>query len=152
VAAQLAVGAFKLEEAGQALSAKQAADLLPLWKAYRNLSQDSSAAALERKGLTEQIAETLARQQVAAIAAMKLTQDDLAAQMQALGIHITDRCWHFRGISHQPRIGQRPGALAAGEGSSGRMKALDVNYPSGQIACSGDEPDVMVEGLPWDVA
>ena len=114
VAAQLAVGTLKLEEAGQALSAKQAADLLPLWKAYRNLSQDSSAAPLELQGLTEQITETLAKEQVAAIAAMKLTQDDLAAEMQALGISMQGAS---TGSSSSPAQGQAAGAAGGGAGA-----------------------------------
>ena len=116
VAAQLAVGTLKLEEAGQALSAKQAADLLPLWKAYRKLSQDSSAAPLELQGLTEQITETLAKEQVAAIAAMKLTQEDLAAEMQALGISTQGASTGSSSGSAQGQAGQAAGG-ASGAGA-----------------------------------
>ena len=86
VQTQLIVGTLRLEEGEWAVSAEQAAQLIPLWKAVRSLSSSDTAAEAEVAGLLEQIQETMTAEQMQAIAAMQLTQEDLFGEMQELGI------------------------------------------------------------------
>ena len=79
---QLALGALRLEDTDQAVTADQATDLLTLWKAYRSLSDANAATAAELQALTRQIGEGLTDEQLAAIDAMALTQADVAAYVQ----------------------------------------------------------------------
>jgi hypothetical protein len=86
---QLLVGTFELEEGDLAVSAEQAAELLPLWKAYAALGSDDSAVAMELEALVTQIQETMTAEQNRAIADMQLTAEDMAGVMQELGISAT---------------------------------------------------------------
>ena len=82
VAMQLAIGLFKLDESSNPLSAQQAAGLLPLWKAYRSLSQSETFSPMELDAVIVQIQGTLSAEQLEAIAALKLTGDDMAQLAQ----------------------------------------------------------------------
>lgn len=82
VITQLAVGLFKLEETGFPLSAGQASELITLWKAYRSLTNSETAASSELNSLIVQIQNVLSEDQQRAIAAMKLTGEDLAQLAQ----------------------------------------------------------------------
>ena len=86
LAEKLAIGTLKLEGTGSAISTKQAADLLPLWQVYSSLITSDTAAQEEKDALTQQIQETMSSDQVKAIEAMNLTQRDVFASMQQLGI------------------------------------------------------------------
>ena len=88
VLTQLVVGTFKLEDSDLAVDAKEAAELLPLWKAYRSLSSSDSASSLELKALVTQIQEAMTSEQMQAIAQMKLTGADMAALAQERGIEM----------------------------------------------------------------
>jgi hypothetical protein len=83
---QLVVGMFRLEGTGQAVNKAQAANLLPLWKAYRSLSANQSVSPLEMQGLAGQLQDSMTREQLDAIAAMRLTRDDMMALMQKQGL------------------------------------------------------------------
>ena len=85
---QLLVGTFKLEGNDQAVGAEQAAELLVLWKAYRSLNGSDSASSLEVEALVEQIQETMTTEQIEAIAAMRLTGEDMMALMQERGMQM----------------------------------------------------------------
>jgi hypothetical protein len=82
---QLIVGSLRLEESEAAVTGQQAADLIPLWKAVRSLSGSDTAAEAELEALLEQILQTMTDEQLAAIAAMQLTQEDLLSMLQELG-------------------------------------------------------------------
>ena len=86
LAEKLAIGTLKLEGSGSAISAKQAGDLLPLWQVYSSLITSDTAAQEEKDALAEQIQETMSSDQVKAIEAMNLSQRDVFASMQQLGI------------------------------------------------------------------
>jgi hypothetical protein len=83
---QLAVGTLKLDGTGQEVGAEAAADLLPLWKAVRSLSSSDSAAPEELEAIYAQIEESMAPEQVQAIAAMKLTPGEIAQVAQEMGL------------------------------------------------------------------
>lgn len=67
---QLVVGTIRLGNGDLAVDAAQAAELLPLWKAYRGLSASDSSSSLELEALVEQIQETMTTEQIEAIAQM----------------------------------------------------------------------------------
>jgi hypothetical protein len=79
---ELVVGTLKLEGTADAVTREQAADLLPLWQVYRDLSTSDTAAQAEIDGLTAQIQATLTDAQRKSISAMKLTQEDVLAVIQ----------------------------------------------------------------------
>jgi hypothetical protein len=83
---KLAIGTLKLEATEFAVASDQAADLLPLWQVLNNLSSSDSAAPEEISAITEQIQETMTTEQLQAIEEMGLTQEDMFATMQELGL------------------------------------------------------------------
>jgi predicted outer membrane protein len=83
---ELVLGSFELEGSDQAITAAQAAELLPLWQVYKSLSESDSAAQAEIEALLEQIQETMTPEQMSAIEAMQLTREDMRAIMEEQGI------------------------------------------------------------------
>ncbi len=82
---QLLVGTLKLEGTDQTVTAKQAADLLPLWQTMKVLSESDTAAQQEKDALIAQIQETMTPQQMQAITGMKLTSADMFTFLQGQG-------------------------------------------------------------------
>jgi hypothetical protein len=79
---QLALGTIQLEETENSVTSEQAITLLPLWQA---LQQGGVTAQAEVDAVLKQIEGTMTSEQLAAIAAMQLTQEDLQAWMQEQG-------------------------------------------------------------------
>jgi len=86
LATKLAVGTLKLEGTELAVAPDQAANLLPLWQVFNNLSSSDTAAPEEITAITAQIQETMTPEQMQAIEGMGLTNQDIFASMQELGI------------------------------------------------------------------
>jgi len=84
LATKLAVGTLKLENTDLAIAPDQAADLLPLWQVFNDLSSSDTAAPEELTALTEQIQESMTSEQLQAIDDMGLTGQDIFATMQEL--------------------------------------------------------------------
>ncbi len=87
---QLSIGTFNLEETDLAVDTAQAADLLPLWQVLKSLNESGSAAPEEIDALIVQIEETMTPEQIEAIAAMKLTREDMGVVMQEYGLTMGD--------------------------------------------------------------
>jgi len=83
---KLAIGTLKLEGTANAVTAKQAANLLPLWQVYSSLITSDTAAQEEKDALAEQIQETMTSDQIQAINDLNLTQQSVFTSMQELGI------------------------------------------------------------------
>ena len=85
---QLALGTIHLEESEIAVTPEQATALLPLWQAL----QGGVTVQAEVDAVLAQIERTMAPEQLEAIAAMQLTQNDLGdwAQSQGLGMGAGD--------------------------------------------------------------
>ena len=83
---QVLIGTFKLEGTPQAVTAQQAAQLIPLWQVYKDLSGSDTAAQEEIDGLVQQIQDTMTPEQMKAISDMHLTRQDLFTIMQDQGI------------------------------------------------------------------
>ncbi len=75
VSSQLALGTLELEGTEEAVTADQAATLLPLWQAL----QGGVTVEAEVNAVLAQIERTMTTEQLQAIAAMQLTQKDIAA-------------------------------------------------------------------------
>jgi len=87
----LLVGTLKLEDTEQAVSADEAAKLLPLWQAYRSLSISQTAAEAEVVALLNQIKSTMTADQVQAINAMNLTSSEMMDLVQSMGVGMGPR-------------------------------------------------------------
>jgi hypothetical protein len=83
---KLAIGTLKLEATEYAVASDQATELLPLWQVLNSLSSSDTAAPEELTAITEQIQETMTAEQLQAIEEMGLTQEDMFATMQELGL------------------------------------------------------------------
>ena len=83
VSSQLALGIFELEDTEDAVTVEQAETLLPLWQAIRGGSLQSEA---ETNAVLKQIEGAMTAEQLATIAAMQLTFEDMGAWMQERGV------------------------------------------------------------------
>jgi hypothetical protein len=83
VSAQLALGILRLEETANAVTVGQAGTLLPLWQALRGGSLQSEE---ETDAVLKQIENAMSGEQLEAIAAMRLTLDDLRAWAEGQGL------------------------------------------------------------------
>jgi len=83
---QLVLGTLRLEGTENAVTPEQAATLLPLWQALRG----GVTAQAELEAVLKQIEGTMTQEQLEAIAAMQLTQEDLQAWMEEQGLDIGD--------------------------------------------------------------
>lgn len=81
-ATQLIIGTIKLDGTDQAVTAEQAAELLPLWQTMLVLSNSDTAADEEKDALVTQIQETMTAGQTQALTAMNLTREDMMSLMQ----------------------------------------------------------------------
>jgi hypothetical protein len=80
---QLALGTFDLERTENAVTPEQARALLPLWQAIQRGSLQNDA---ETNAVLKQIEGAMTTGQLAAIAAMRLTFEDMGAWMQEQGV------------------------------------------------------------------
>jgi hypothetical protein len=79
---QLILGTIRLEETGNAVTPEQAKSLLPLWQSL----QGGVTVQAEVNAVLKQIEGTMTHDQLAAIAATQLTQEDLQSWMQEQGM------------------------------------------------------------------
>jgi hypothetical protein len=87
---QLLIGTFKLEDTDLAVSSEQAGQLLLLWQALQSLGTSDTAASEEIDAVINQIKATMTLQQMVAITAMKLTQQDVMTVMSDAGLSFND--------------------------------------------------------------
>jgi hypothetical protein len=123
---QLVLGTFELEDTEDAVTAEKAAELLPLWKAARSLSESETVAAEEMAALFDQIQDTMTPEQLSAIAAMQLTREDVAAIAEEQGLELGSGGggFDFENLSPDQQAtlqalresGQRPGGGGPGGG------------------------------------
>ena len=113
-AESLLIGTLKLQGTGNAVTATQAAALVPLWQAYAQLTSSNTAAQAEIDAVVTQIQTTLTPAQVQAITAMQLTRRDMFTEMSSLGLT-------NGGANGTPgfRFTPRPGGGGGGGGGGG---------------------------------
>jgi hypothetical protein len=83
---QLLVGTFSLDGTTNAVDAATAKTLLPLWKAAKTLSSSDATAAEELSAVSRQIEEAMTPARIQAIAALNLTQQNVAALSMKMGL------------------------------------------------------------------
>ena len=85
---QLALGTLQVEGTDSAVSADQAAQLLPLWQALRGVLSNSNPAQAEIDVVLKQIESGMTAEQIAAIRDMRLTQSALVEWVQSNGLNL----------------------------------------------------------------
>jgi hypothetical protein len=83
---KLAIGTLKLEGTGQAVTTKEATDLLPLWQAVKSLEANSNTAPSEITAVYKQIEGVMTPDQTQAIQKMTWAQADTQALMTKYGV------------------------------------------------------------------
>jgi len=83
---QLAYGTLRLEGTANAVTAAQAAKLLPLWQALKTLAASSTSATEEVTAVQNQISAAMTPAQISAIAGLKLTNAMLQAYYVETGV------------------------------------------------------------------
>jgi hypothetical protein len=111
---ELLIGTMQLEDTEQAVDAAQAAELLPLWKAYLALQTSGTSAVEERDAVVKQIKEVMTAEQLQAIDDMDLTMASMQEVM----------------ASYRQEIGT-PSAGQEGEGFVFRYGDGESGWPSG---------------------
>ncbi len=81
---QLILGTINLEETEDAITPEQAKAMLPLWQAL----QSGVTAQAEMSAIVKQVEGTMTREQLGAIAAMQLTQEDMRGWMEERGLNM----------------------------------------------------------------
>ncbi len=85
---QLALGTLRLEGTANAITAEQAASLLPLWQAHKTLSASTTTATEEVAAVQDQISAALEPAQISAIAGLRLTNAMLQAYYVEIGVTV----------------------------------------------------------------
>jgi len=85
---QLALGTLQVEGTDSAISAEQAAKLLPLWQALRGVLSSRNPAQAEIDVVLKQIESGMTADQIAAIRDMRLTQSALVEWAQSNGVSL----------------------------------------------------------------
>lgn len=83
---QLLLGSFELEDSELAISAEQAGELLPLWKAVKVLSESDTASSLELEAVYNQIQASMTDEQLTAIADLTLDGESMIILIEDLGM------------------------------------------------------------------
>ncbi len=96
VSSQLALGTFQLAGTGNEVTAEQARTLLPLWQVVESgaLQSESETGAVLR-----QIEGAMTAEQLAAIAAMELTLEDMGSWAEAQGVSLAGPGGDARGAA-----------------------------------------------------
>jgi hypothetical protein len=126
VSGQLALGTVRLEGTAHAVTPEQAETLLPLWQALRG----SVTAEAEVGAVLRGIEGAMTEEQLAAIADMELTEEDVQAWMEELGVGASNG---FRGGDLDPDAGAARQAQSGGQGG-GQMP------PDGEMPSHVDMP------------
>jgi hypothetical protein len=141
---ELILGTILLQESEQAVDAAQAGTLLVLWKTYRSLVNSETSAEEEVSAVLDQVKDEMTAEQLAAIAALGLTSDNIQVKMQELGIEM------MRGMgmdfNFDPDISQEEmQATREAMRESGEFPRPGGNGPPG-TGPGGNRPDG--EGIP----
>jgi len=83
---QLAIGTLRLQNSSYPISSEQSSALLPLWQALLALESNPGSAPQELSAVQNQILSTLTSDQLNEIVNMQLTNDDMVAVYEELGL------------------------------------------------------------------
>jgi hypothetical protein len=83
---KLAIGTLKLEGTGDAITAQEAAQLLPLWQQVEQDNANRDTNASDYQAIYQKIEADMTTSQIQAIQNLSLTNADLRSEMTSLGI------------------------------------------------------------------
>jgi hypothetical protein len=135
---RLALGTLKLEGTGNAVSAEQAADLLPLWQVLQGGTLQGEA---ETAAIVKQIEGKMAAEQLAAIDGMGLTVEDTRTWMEEQGLAMggpaggqaTPAAGALQDLSEDERAKMREQFQnMSAEERATRMAEMGIQRPEGQ--------------------
>ena len=135
---QLLVGSLDLETTNLAVTAEQAAKLLPLWETLQSLASSGTAATQEVDAVIGQIKNTMTSEQLASITAMNLTKSDLQAAISANGA--TSAASTSLSTTNSSSVQMPPGVASAGTndgGAGGGTPPTDMGGSGGMAASVG---------------
>jgi hypothetical protein len=131
---QLALGTLQLEETENAVTPEQAKTLLPLWQAIQGGALQSNT---EINAVLKQIEDQMTPEQLAAIAAMQLTAEDMGAwtQERGGGPELSPEALATR----QAEGGEQGGFGQRGNLSEEEREAMRATMEAGGMPFGGDE-------------
>lgn len=144
--AQLAFGIMQLEDTNLAVTTEQAEALLPYWRVLQSLMRNGNAADAEVAAVVKQIQDGMNGEQIAAIAAMALSEEKLQTMIEEGAIAL-GRNSGQEGQAAEGGGGLRPGGLPGGRpgggggpgsGLGGDPAAFETRQA--EIAQSGESP------------
>jgi len=118
ISTRLGFGTLLLEDTENAVDPAQAAELLPLWKAAKSLSESDTVAEVEMEAIFNQIQDTMSPDQLSAISEMQFTGDDMAQLLEDLGISFGFGGGGFENLTPEMQA-TAEAARASGEGFPG---------------------------------
>lgn len=124
LAMKLSLGSIKLDQTDYPISADQAGELLPLWKALRSLSESDTAATEEVEAVLNQIQDTMTPEQITAIEGMQLTGEEMRSMFEELGIEAGNGPGNFGNLTPEmqaTRQAARESGQVQGMGPGGGM-------------------------------
>ena len=124
---KLLVGTLKLEGTSQAVTADQAAKLIPLWQLFKSLEASSTAASQEVDATVQQIQATMTTEQIQAIDTMNITRRDEFTTLQQMGLAPTN----FSGTPEPGSNGSRTQGQGGGFGGGGFGGGNPGSFPEG---------------------
>lgn len=135
---QLIIGTLRLDETENAVTAEQAAELLPLWQTLQVLSESDTAAQQETEALIVQIQETMTAEQMQSITGMSLTREDMMSLMQDQGVTMGSG---FQNSSSQSGNSSNGSGRVFGPGGGGPPDEMPMpgggGMPAGGFGSSG---------------
>jgi uncharacterized protein with von Willebrand factor type A (vWA) domain len=116
-----------LEGTDQAVTVKQASELLPLWEVMKVLANSNTSAQVEIDATVRQIKEALTPDQLQAITAMNLTEQDVSVFEQSLN---TNTVQTSSKSSSQSTGGFGPGGGPGGDSLGGVLTGTSQSQSS----------------------
>lgn len=142
ISAQLGFGTLMLEDTELAVTPTQAAELLPLWKAARSLSDSETISEAELEAIFKQIQDAMTPEQLAAINEMEFGSEQMAQLAEDLGISFGFGGEGFGNLTPEQQATAQA-ARESGQGFSGGGFP-GGGFPGGGIP--GGEGPVVVQG------
>ena len=136
VRSRLGAGILLMEGSTLEVSSEQAQSLLPLWKAVKNLSDDSSIPEAEMTAVYRQIQDNMSAQQLQEIQAFTWTDADLNTMIQKYGVQSASKDQSQVNAAQNPGGGMPVGGMPAGDLGGGMDFGEMGAAPQGQNSAS----------------
>ena len=151
-AAQLVIGTFKLQGTSNAVTAQEAAKLVPLWQSYDQLTSSNTSTADQINASVSEIQSAMTPQQVQAITAMNLTRQDEMSTMSSLGVggfRGGNGTPGFGGFNGTPGFRGTPGAggYSGGTSGSGPRPTPNATQMAARASFASRVPSPLVNAL-----